>query len=220
MKFYKKLIIISIIVTVICITISTTYLINEYIYDQGVKQRYEAELRRRKETLYYKELQKEADQNTKLQYELMLQTIKDNSDYYISFSKEFLSKFETYGYDEYYDTYGVFYLEKVKDKLENVFNRDVLGYEGNCFISNTDGIILVNYRYNYMIKGVSYPSDRHDYYERGCSAGCFNLSVFYSGKLSGKMASSSNIAYLISPDPPSSDLIYSSLYPFAVALSL
>jgi hypothetical protein len=175
MKVYKTLTTIFIIIAVILIIIGGIYSIINYKYNQIEKAIYEAELRKanevdRKEKIKYeaeerKRLQYEAEQNAELEYELMLQTITENSDYYVDFSNKFLLEFEKFGYDEYYDTYGVFHLEKVIAKLENEFNDDLFGYVSYCYICNIDGIILVYFESNYTIRGVTYPSDNRDCYE-------------------------------------------------------
>jgi hypothetical protein len=155
MKANKKLTIICIIITVICIIISSTYLINEYKYDQEVKLRYEAELRRREEVLQRKELQKEADQNARLQYESMLQAIKENSDYYVSFSKKCFSEFQEYGYDEFYEANGSFNLGIIKNNLENEYKSDLLGRIDDSYIIKEEGIIYVSLAAPRRIKGVT-----------------------------------------------------------------
>jgi hypothetical protein len=162
MKVYKTLTIIFVIIAVFLIIIGGLYSKNAY----ESEQRNEVE---QKEKIEYEEerkrLQYEAEQNAKLQYDLMLQTIEENSDYYVDFSKKFLSEFEKFGYDDYYDTYGVFHLDKVIDKLENEFNSDLLGYVSYCYICNIEGIVFVNFESNYTIRGCSYPNDNRDYYK-------------------------------------------------------
>jgi hypothetical protein len=166
MKVYKVLIIIFIFIAVISIIIGGTYFINEYKNDQIEKLIYEAELRKsneleQKEKTEYeaeerKRLQKEAYQNEELQYELILQTIKENKDYYVEFSKKFLSEFEKFGYDDWYAQSGNFGLYKVRDKLEIVYNSGLLGNINNCSIRNVEGITFVGFQYPDAIIGVDY----------------------------------------------------------------
>jgi hypothetical protein len=166
MKTNKKLIFAIIIITAISIVIGGTYLINEYKYDQIEKSIYEAELRKtdeaeQEERLYYsdeerKRLQNESEINVELQYELILQNIEENSDYYVGFSKKFLLEFEKYGYDYTYDTYGDFSLGNVIDELKNEFNSNLLGAISGCQIGNVEGIIFVVLSYPDRIRGFDY----------------------------------------------------------------
>jgi hypothetical protein len=160
--------------------------ISNHNYDQIEKLLYESELRKRNEleqkekieckAKERKRLQNEADQNEELQYELILQTIKENSDYYVDFSKKALSEFENYGYDYIYDINGFFVLGNVREKLENEFNIDLLrnsellGHIDNCYIANLEGIIFVILQYPNPIIGVDYyVPEPFQQYSYGCS---------------------------------------------------
>jgi hypothetical protein len=158
MKVYKTLTIIFIIISVILIIIAGANSIIKSI-ETNHKQQLQFESEQRSN------LQDEAYKNSELQYELMLQTIKDNSDYYLSFSKEFLSEFEKYGYDEWYEKRGNFDFYKVSDKLEIEYNVDLLGIENDCCIRNIEGIVVVYFEKPYTIKGIFYTGNALDYYE-------------------------------------------------------
>jgi uncharacterized protein YxeA len=200
-KVYKKLIITIIVIIVIIIIIGGLYTINEYRYDQLEKLIYEAELRKnneveqkekikfeaeqkkreeieQKERLEYsdderKKLQNVADQKAKLQYELMLQTIEENSDFYVSFSKKSLTEFYKYGYDYNYDNNGFFILGYIKEKLENEFNSDLLVNINSSYIVNEEGIIFVMLQYPFRImKDYYYSSGSVEQYS-------FDYSIIY-----------------------------------------
>jgi uncharacterized protein YxeA len=179
MKAYRTLTIIFIVITVLLSVTGVIYSINNYKYDQIEKLIYEAELRKRneveqKEKIEYeaeerKKLQNEAYQNEELQYELILQTIKENSDYYVDFSKKFISEFEKFGYDDLNAQSGNFDFYKVRDKLEIVYNSDLLGNINNCSIRNIEGITFVVYKYPDYIIGVDYNApDPFRQYSYGC----------------------------------------------------
>jgi hypothetical protein len=91
----------------------------------------------------------ESEQNAKLKYELMLKTIEENSEYYTSFSKIFLSEFEKSDYDQIYAIYGSFYLENVFDKLEKEINSELVGEDS--VVRNEIGIIYSKIKYPYDI---------------------------------------------------------------------
>jgi uncharacterized protein YxeA len=190
MKVYKTLTTIVVIIAVFLIVIGGIYLIINYKYDQIEKLINEAELRKtdethEKEKLEYeaeerkkleysdeekKRLQKEDFQNQELQYQLILQTVKENSDYYADFSKRFLIEFEKYGHDEWYDKSGVFDLYKVRDKLENEYNSDLLGNIDNVRIRNIEGVIFVRFKYPNAIIGIDYYApDPYQQYSYDCS---------------------------------------------------
>jgi uncharacterized protein YxeA len=190
MKVYKTLTTIFVIIAVFLIIIGGIYSIINNKYDQIEKLINEAELRKtnevdQKEKLEYeaeerkkleysdeekKRLQKEDFQNQELQYQLILQTVKENSDYYVDFSKKFLLEFEKFGYDEWYAQSGSFDFYKVRDKLENEYNSDLLGHIDNCEIRNVEGIIFVYFKYLDDIIGLDYYApDPFQQYSYGCS---------------------------------------------------
>jgi hypothetical protein len=127
MEEYKILTYIFIIITVILLIIGGIYSINNYESEKRSK------------------LQDEANKNSELQYELMLQTIKDNSDYYVNFSKEFISLYEEFDYDKYDNNYGFYEKYAIEERLEYESNSDLIGNES--YIRNEIGIIYVQLEY-------------------------------------------------------------------------
>jgi hypothetical protein len=99
----------------------------------------------------------ESDQNEKKQYDLMCQNIAENSDYYYSFSENFISLFEEYGYNEFHTGYGFFEHNNIKDELKYESNTDLLGSTG--YIQNYEGFIHVVLDYPYSIKVFGYMYD-------------------------------------------------------------
>jgi hypothetical protein len=127
------------------------------------------------ERIYYKgerikEMQNASDLYEELQYELMCQTIRENSDYYEDFSKKFLSEFEKFGYDELYEMNGSFDLQKVDDKLENEINRDLVGHRSHIY--NENGIIFV-------ILGYPKSIDVFDFSRGYTSLESYDCSIIY-----------------------------------------
>jgi hypothetical protein len=165
----KKIIIIAIIAIVLINSILVVNeLIKSYKAEEKINRQYEME---QIEKLYYeaedvKALQNASNQYEELQYKLMCQTIEENSDYYENFSKNCISQFEEYGYDELYtmnDSFDLYTI--IENELKNDFNRDLLRYD--CHISNVEGIIFVGLTYSKSIE-VLYFSDTSthlDYYD-------------------------------------------------------
>jgi hypothetical protein len=179
MKAYKNLIIKSIIVIIAILLltfIAAIYLVHKYDQNEKTqnetikqaelqykeakkeKEKYEAEQR--------KKLQDEADQSLELQYQLIRQTVEENSDYYVSFSKEFLSVFNESAITETFDKNYSFGYLNFESKLENEFNTDLLGRASECNVINFTGITFVDLMYAEPMTGVNYyeRDDNRDYY--------------------------------------------------------
>jgi hypothetical protein len=95
----------------------------------------------------------------------MLQTIEENSEYYMSFSKMFLSEFEKSGYEQNYPNFHSFGLEKVLDNLENEINSELVGIDSA--VRKEIGIIYVHLYYPFAIRVFDYIGDdfsAHYYY--------------------------------------------------------
>jgi hypothetical protein len=151
MKIYKIIAFTFILAAVLLIIILGAYAaFSSYEYAEFERKRDEAKEPEQTEAIQYtpeeiEKLQYEADQNYELKYDLMIKTIEENSDYYESFSKEFITEFEKYGYDSHYENSGTFKLRNVEDKMKIEFNSDLLGKE--CYIRNEIGIIYVDLDY-------------------------------------------------------------------------
>jgi hypothetical protein len=145
MKVYNIIKIIFIIVFVILIFIGATYTFIKYEVIEKLQYETEQKEKSEYEREQIKILQKEADQNTKLQYELICQTIVENSDYYINFSKKFISVYEEFGYTKYNAGYDFFWLNNIDERLEYESNNDLLGNESK--IRNEIGIRYVELVY-------------------------------------------------------------------------
>jgi hypothetical protein len=164
-KANKKLKIILIIAIELLIIIGVRYAI--YRHDLNEQLQYEAEQSERRQFKIEESirLKDETDKNTKIEYELMLQTIEENSEYYISFSKKFLSEFEKSGYEQNYPNFHSFGLDKVLDSLENEINRKLVGKDSE--VRNEIGIIYVQLYYPFVIRVFDYIDDdffTHYYY--------------------------------------------------------
>jgi hypothetical protein len=158
---------------VFLIIIGGIYSIFNYKYDQIEKSIYEAELRKanevkQKEKLEYEAeqrriLQEEADQNTKLQYELMCQNIIENSDYYESFSRRFLTDFEKCIYFENSPLDYSYWLYEIYDRRDHELNSDLL--RDDCYIKLFKGFRFVELEYPYVITAYEYlPNSIINYY--------------------------------------------------------
>jgi hypothetical protein len=158
MNVSKKITIMCIIITVICIIIiASNTIIKSYNADQEEQLEYGTNQRNELEQFDHekrKQIEDEAEQYRKLQYELMLQTIEENSDYYISFSKRFLSEFEKFIYIEHNPFNFYLTLEDIYDRLDDEFNNDLLGK--NCYIRQDVGITYVQLEYPDSIRVLDY----------------------------------------------------------------
>jgi hypothetical protein len=98
----KKILTVSaiIIIVILIIAVIATYTINTYLV-------------------------KKSDQNEKAQYELMIQTVEENSDYYENFAIKFITKAEEFGYDQNSLTDLRFELFRI-DRNEIEYNNDLL----------------------------------------------------------------------------------------------
>jgi hypothetical protein len=114
------------------------------------------------ETNRIEKLQYEASQNYELQYESMIKTIKENSDYYENFSKEFISVFEEFGYDRFKTSWGFYERYDIENRLEYEFNYDLLGREG--YVNYARGLTYVKLKYHDSILMFDYSQGEDFYY--------------------------------------------------------
>jgi hypothetical protein len=101
------------------------------------------------------------EKNAKIQYELMCQNIKENSEYYEDFSKKFISVYEEFGYDRYDTDCGFYEKHLTEERLEYESNKNLIGYESRILYHK--GICYIVLHYPDRIKKFNYNSEYYYY---------------------------------------------------------
>jgi hypothetical protein len=91
----------------------------------------------------------------------MCQNIEENSDYYIEFSKKFISVFEEFGFYWFRNEWGFYEPPGGSERLEFEINSELLGYES--YIRNYGEYSYVELEYPYLIEIFLY-CNKHDEY--------------------------------------------------------
>jgi lipopolysaccharide export system protein LptC len=165
MKVSKIITIVSIILTAICVLIIAINAIVESYKARQTEQ--QSRIKEQNDPEYIEETIDKVDQNAKEQYELMCHNIAENSDYYESFSKKFISIFKEYGYNSYINDTGFLRKPFNGEQIEYEADTGLIGYESS--IQNHKEITYVVLDYPYRISKFNYcfnHAEYHYYYDR------------------------------------------------------